>query len=59
VPPADVVGETLAALAARADWPAVARARHTYLTELREACAGWDPDARRLVAAEGLQVEVV
>jgi hypothetical protein len=59
VPPADVVGETLAALATRADWaPSLApAARCAYLAEVGEACAAWDPDARRLVAAPGLRVE--
>jgi hypothetical protein len=61
VPPADVVGETLSALAARADWaPRLApAARRAYLAELREACAAWDPDDRPLVAAAGPQVELV
>jgi hypothetical protein len=60
-PPADVVGATLAALAARSDWaPALGPAgRRDYLATVGEACATWDPAGRAPAAAGGVEIEVV
>ena len=59
-PPADVVGATLAALAARSDWAPGLRPerRRDYLAAVRAACAAWHPAARAPAAAEGVEIEV-
>ena len=60
-PPADVVGATLAALAARGDWaPGLEPAgRRGYLAAVRSACAAWGSAARTPAASGGVEIELV